>query len=73
MAQKRMFKPLTTIKVTGYRYFVMYSGPQLHLSISPGIGRVERGVEYQVPEELYNSLKGLDGWAVRTEEVREQG
>jgi hypothetical protein len=58
--------------ITGHNYFVRYAGPQLHLSISPGIGKVEKGVEYQVSEELYYSLKGLEFWTARTEEVLEQ-
>jgi len=66
--EKKLMKTVEK-KVVGYKYFVVYNGPHLHLSISPDIGRVERGITYQVSLELYNSLKGLEGWSARMGEV----
>jgi len=56
-------------RIVSYKYFATYIGSQLRLSISPGIGRVEKGVAYQVSEDIYHSLKGLEGWTVKVEEV----
>ena len=68
--EKKLMKTVEKRKVVvGYKYFVVYNGSHLHLSITPGIGRVERGTAYQVPLELYNSLKGLEGWSVQIEEI----
>ena len=67
--EKKLMKTVEKKAVIGYKYFVTYIGPHLHLSISPGIGQVKCGVEYLVPEELYNSLKGLQGWSSCKKEV----
>jgi len=58
--RKEVVKPEPIKVFVGY--FAKYIGKQRHMSLSPGIGKVQPGKWYKVDENTFYALRQADHW-----------